>query len=134
MSPRNSKMSIAVTTRSLLLLVLVSILGIPSFVHAELTTPSSHSDLLAEFEYPADYMRREPVLHRAISKTFYTETTVKFAKSSLFKKKAELSNYYHVQLTQEELEAEVSNQSTAETSQQATVQKKSLLNLKPVHY
>jgi hypothetical protein len=51
------------------------------------------------FKYPAGYMRREPVVHRAQQNIFNIGQSFKLPDLFKFRQKAELENYFHTRLS-----------------------------------
>jgi hypothetical protein len=71
--------------------------------------------------FPPDYMRREPIVHRANGTIFHIGTAVQFTDQKAFQKKAEITNYYHLQ-TSSDLTSSVADELRFERSSKKTDQ------------
>ena len=113
------------------------------FAYILIVTGVGQSELDVGHSYPPGYMRREPLIHQTAVEQFHTEGTIKVANQRLFKMKADIANYYHLENT-DELEVGVSRTVVSEdqrhtehvtTSLQAEGKKKKWWHLfQPIEY
>jgi hypothetical protein len=72
----------------------------PAIIAAPIQPSELAVDLVANpqlFKYPAGYMHREPIVHQSRCNIFNPDGVLKLTDQNLFKKKAEMDNYYHLQ-------------------------------------